>query len=231
MYNEILWFIFLFFDLAVILLTFRLFGKTGLYFMIAVNIVVANIQVLKTVGMLGLVVTLGNILYNGIFFATDVLNEFYGKKAARRGVWIGFYAMVVVTIVMQIALLFKPDPSDFAHEALSTLFGIMPRIVLGSLTAYVISQMHDVWAYDFWKRFTKGKHLWLRNNASTMVSQLIDTAIFCSIAFLGVWEMNVWWQILLTTYVFKWIVSALDTPFIYLARLVAPHAKEIDEKY
>ncbi len=219
MVNELLWIMFMLVSLTAVLLAYRFFGKTGLYCMIVINIIVANLQVVKTVELFGLVATLGNILYGSIFLATDILNENYGKEEARKGVWFGFIAFILMVVFMQIGLWFVAHESDFAQPLLEGLFGIMPRILAGSLIAYLISQHHDVWAFNFWKNKFKGKHLWLRNNLSTLVSQLIDSAVFCVIAFLGVWDMNVWWQILLTTYIFKLIVAVVDTPFIYLARL------------
>ncbi len=219
MSNELIWILFMILDLSAVLIAYMLFGKNGLYIIISLSIILANIQVLKLVDMFGLVVTLGNVLYGSIFFATDLLSEFHGKEAAQRGVWLGFFALAVSTIYMQIALVITPNVNDFAHPHLEALFSLAPRIVAGSLIAYIISQFHDVWSFHFWKKKTEGKHLWLRNNASTMVSQLIDTVIFCSIAFLGVFPMNIWWQILLTTYLIKWIVAVVDTPFIYYAKL------------
>jgi len=121
---------------------------------------------------------------------------------------------------MQIAMMFKPAVEDFAQPLLEGIFTIFPRIVLASLIAYLISQLHDVWAFDFWKKKLKGKYLWFRNNASTWVSQLIDSVIFSFIAFWGVFSLPIFWQILLTTYIFKLIVAVIDTPFIYYAKLV-----------
>ena len=95
----------------------------------------------------------------------------------------------------------------------------MPRIALGSLAAYGFSQLHDIWAYDLWRRrFPSKKFIWLRNNFSTMVSQLLDTLIFTLIAFWGVFETSVLIDIMLSTYVLKWVVALLDTPFLYVAR-------------
>jgi uncharacterized integral membrane protein (TIGR00697 family) len=95
----------------------------------------------------------------------------------------------------------------------------MPRIAAGSLAAYALSQLHDVWAYNRLKELRPGKkNIWLRNNLSTMVSQVIDTVVFTTIAFAGVFESNVLIEIMLTTYLFKWLTAAADTPFIYLAR-------------
>jgi len=230
MINELLWIMFMLLTLSTVLFAYRFFGRTGLYCMIVINIIVANLQVVKTVELFGLVATLGNILYGSVFLATDILNENYGKTTARKGVWFGFIAFILMVVFMQIGLWFIPHESDFAHPFMQGLFGIMPRILVGSLIAYLISQHHDVWAFNFWKKKTKGKYLWLRNNLSTIVSQLIDSIVFCVIAFLGVWEMNIWWQILLTTYIFKLIVAVADTPFLYIARLFKKKVDDLESK-
>jgi len=223
--NEILWLIFIVVDLSISLLAFRLWGKAGLYIMIVVGTIVCNIQVIKVVQIFGLIATLGNIVYASIFFNTDILNEIYGKREARQAVWMGFFALISATLAMQFAIRFKPDVSDIMQPHLEAIFNFMPRIVFASLIAYLVSQHHDIWAFHFWKRKTKGKYLWLRNNASTMVSQLIDTTLFTFLAFWGIFSWNVFWQIFLTTYIFKWIIAALDTPFLYLARRMAKDNK------
>jgi len=222
LFNNLLWIGFIFIDLSLIILIYRYFGKFGLYAIIVASVITSNIQVLKTVQLFGLVATLGNVLYAGIFFATDILNEIYGEKAARRGVWLGFIGMALATLWMQIGLMFIPDVSDFAQDSLVTIFGLMPRIAAGSMVAYLVSQHHDIWAFLFWKNKTKGRFLWLRNNASTMVSQAIDSITFCTIALWGVFDTNTWLQILATTYLLKLCVAALDTPFIYLAKRLSP---------
>jgi len=218
LFNNLLWIGFVLITLSLTILVYRFFGKSGLYAIIVASVITANIQVLKTVQLFGLVATLGNVVYAGIFFATDILSEVYGKKAARRGVWLGLIGMALMTLWMQIGLKFIPDVSDFAQGSLVTIFGLMPRIAAGSVIAYLASQHHDIWAFLFWKNKTKGRFLWLRNNASTMVSQAIDSIIFCTIALWGVFDTNTWVQILATTYLLKLIVAAIDTPFIYLAK-------------
>jgi len=218
MNNLILWIIFMLVDLSLVILAFKLFGKIGLYTTIAMSIILANIQVIKVIDIFGITITLGNVLYGSIFLATDLLSEFYGKKDARKGVWIGFFVIIVATIYMQFALMFKPSVDDFIQPHMEAIFSFFPRIVFASMVAYLISQMHDVWAFNYWKKKTKGKYLWVRNNASTLVSQLIDSAIFCTIAFLGVFSGSIFFQILITTYIFKVVVAAVDTPFIYLAK-------------
>lgn len=217
--NNLLWVLMLLVNFTGILLSYKFFKKSGLYVWIAIAAIIANIQVIKTIQIFGYITTLGNIIYGTSFLATDILNENYSKEEARRGVYIGIFTLVTVTLIMQISLRFIPDASDFSQEALNTIFSIMPRITFASLTAYIISQLHDVWSFDMWKK-KQPKHLWLRNNASTMVSQLLDNIIFTVIAFWGVFEFNVLLQIFVTSYVMKWVVAALDTPFLYLSKRI-----------
>jgi hypothetical protein len=233
MLNELLWISLLIVSFTGIIFAYRLFGKTGLYIWTAMAIIVANIQVMKTIQVFGFVTALGNIIYGSTFLVTDILCENHDKKDARRAVWIGFFVLITVTILMQLCLLFVPDASDSLSPALSQIFGFLPRITIASLTAYIISQNFDVWLYNKIKQSTKGKFLWLRNNGSTMVSQLLDNIIFTWIAFIGLFGLFGWQQlfewpiiisIFLTSYVMKWIVSALDTPFLYLAKKLKQNA-------
>lgn len=218
MLNEYLWILMLMINFSMIMLAYIFGGRTGLYCWIPISVIIANVQVLKTVEIFGLVSTLGNILYAGSFLATDILSENYGKKSAGRGIIIGFFSMIAMTLFMQMALWFVPNESDFAHSSLKTIFGIMPRIATASLLAYLVSQIHDIWIYDKWRSWFPGKaFLWLRNNASTMVSQLLDSSVFTIGAFWGVFENKILLEIFLTTYFFKLVVAAADTPFLYLA--------------
>jgi len=229
MQNELLWLALMILTFVGIILAYRFFGKVGLYIWMAMAIILANIQVMKTISIVGLVTALGNIIYGTTFLTTDILNENYGKKEAQKAVWIGFFILISTTIIMQICLKFIPDASDSLSPALNQIFGLLPRITIASLTAYLISQFHDVWAFNFWKRLFKNKYLWLRNNLSTMTSQLIDNVIFTFIAFVGLfglfgWEQVFEWpiiiEIFLVSYAMKWIVSLVDTPFIYLSRII-----------
>lgn len=220
--NNLLFLAFVLADLALALLVFRFFGKEGLYVLVVASVIVANIQVTKTVVLFGLTATLGNALYGSTFFATDVLSEVYGKREARRGVWLGFVAMGLVVVWMQFGLGFVPGPDDMAHESLTTIFGLMPRVAAGSLVAYLVSQHHDILAFHFLKARTRGRFLWLRNCASTMVSQAIDSVLFCFIALWGLYDTGIWLEILATTYILKWVVALLDTPFLYLAVRLHP---------
>lgn len=226
--NEFLWLVMLIINFSAILLAYRLWGRLGLYIFVPIASIVANIQVLKMVDLFGFqAATLGNIVYASSFLITDILSENYGKKEARKAVGIGFFSLIVTMILMTIALKFQPAKSDWAQESMQTIFGYLPRIVVASLLAYLVAQIHDIWAYGFWHKITPAtKFIFLRNNLSTMVSQFLDTAIFTFIAFtscFGLWKQTeilpteVILSIFVSTYVIKWVVAALDTPFLYLA--------------
>lgn len=223
--NEVLWVCFALLDLIMVLAVFRFFGRIGLYGLIVFNLIVCNIQVLKTIELFGITTTLGNIMYASVFLSTDLLSEHYGRDHAKKGVWLGFLMLLLTIVYMQLAIHFIPAPSDWVQPHLEAIYGFMPRVALASLAAYFLSQMHDVWAFHFWKEKTGGKHLWLRNNASTLVSQFLDSSIFCVIAFAGVFPWAVFWEILGTTYVVKMLMGFLDTPFIYLAKRLKPVAE------
>ncbi len=228
MINELLWLILLLVNFAAILLAYRIWGRLGLFIWIPVAVMVANVQVTKTIELFGITATLGNIVYASSFLVTDILSENYGKKEAGRAVIIGFFALIMFTLLMNLALFFEPSSEDFAHESLSTIFGFLPRIMLASLVAYGISQSHDIWAFHFWKKkWPQTKHLWLRNNLSTMVSQLLDSVLFTLIAFYGVFSTGVVLEIMITTYLLKWIVAALDTPFVYLGKYMFKHYEHL----
>ena len=216
--NIAVWILFLIVGFSIVIAAYKFFGPTGLYALIAMTIVIANIQVMKLIEMFGIALTLGNILYGTIFLSTDILSEFHGKKAARKAVWIGLFALIASTIYMQITLLYTPAADDFVHEHLAAIFGFFPRIVLASIIAYVISQHLDIWLYTTLKEKFKGRHLWLRNNLSTMTSQFVDSLLFATIAFYGVFSWDIFIQIVITTYIIKFVVAGLDTPFMYLVK-------------
>lgn len=229
MNNELIWFAEILANFFLIILAYKLFGKWGLIMWIPISVIVANIQVVQTVELFGFAATLGNVVYATSFLITDILSENYGKKEANKAVWIGFFSLISMTLLMNITLFYTPlAGDDFAmktQESTRTIFSLMPRIAFASLTAYLISQRHDVWAFHFWKnRFPTDRQLWIRNNLSTMVSQILDSAVFVLIAFYGVFETAILFEIFITTYILKFIVAAADTPFVYIGKAI--HRKD-----
>jgi conserved hypothetical integral membrane protein len=218
--NELLWIGFALINFGLVILIYQYFGKTGLFAWITLAIILANIQVTKNIELFGLTATLGNIMYGTIFLITDSINELFGVKEAKKAVLLGFSVAIITLVIMQTALLFTPTDWDEGGAALAFTFGLLPRIALGSIAAYLISQWFDVQFYDFLKR--KNHPLWIRNNGSTIISQLIDTVIFVPIAFVGLYDVPILLEIALTTYFIKVLVAFLDTPFIYLMKRITP---------
>ena len=182
-------------------------------------------------GLFGEPITLttGLITYPLTFLLTDFVCEVYGRRRANLMVFTGFGLSILTLLFVQVALALPGAPAwssghehfrtikemQIAYESVFTLPGVL---IFASMTAYLIAQLIDVRLYHFWKRVTSGRHLWLRNNASTMFSQLIDTIIVNSI-FLK-WGMGLEWQlviqIIIAAYLFKILIAAIDTPLIYV---------------
>jgi len=221
--NELLWILFALINFILFLMCYKLFGKTGVVAWIAIATILANIQVMKQITLFGLEATMGNIMYGTIFLATDALSEKYGKKASNRAVYLGFFVLAASIIIMQLALVFEPNLYDTAQPHLEAVFGFYLRVAVASLIAYLISQLLDVYLFHKIKdRLPGRKWLWVRNNVATIISQLFDTMIFVTIAFLGTMESSVFWQIALSTFLIKVMVAALDTPFVYLVGKIKP---------
>ncbi|MBQ1367804.1 MAG: queuosine precursor transporter [Firmicutes bacterium] len=222
--NELIFIITVLIYLGSVLGLYKLFGKNGLYAFAIFGTLLGNIAVCKNVDIFGVATTAGNVLYASTFLVTDILSEKYGKKDAAKAVLYSFSVMVLWLLGTQLILWFTPNENDYINESLKVVFGLVPRITIASLAGFIISQNLDVFLYHLiWSKTGNSKaKLWLRNNGSTLTSQLIDTVIFTTLAFWGVYPTNVFFSILITTYVFKAVVALLDTPFMYLSRKIVP---------
>ena len=223
--QELLWITTIAVDLSFAIILFRFFGRQGLYATIIISLLLANLQGPKLTEIFGLQTSMGVILYSSIYFATDLLSERYGKLEATRAVMIGFTVSIIIIVMISISLIYlpasAPETASLAlsmHEATATLFNFTPRFVLGSLLAYLLSQRFDVWVFHAIKEKTNGRHLWLRNNISTMLSQAIDTIVYGVVVWWGLVDLTTAMQLALAKYLFKILIALLDTPFIYLAR-------------
>lgn len=216
--NELLFFVTIFVCFGSAVLFHKLFGKAGLYAWIAFAVVYANIEVLKNVTMFGMQTTLGNVMFGCIFLATDMLNEHYGYKESKKGVYVGLAAILSFLAVSQLCLLFIPNEQDFISDSFRNIFGLMPRITIASVVMYLVANLLDVKLYQLIKNKTSDKHMWLRNNLATMVSQTVENFFFHVIAFAGVFEMSYIIEITITVSIIEVIVAACDTPFLYLSK-------------
>ncbi|MFL3051147.1 MAG: queuosine precursor transporter [Candidatus Neomarinimicrobiota bacterium] len=207
-------------------------GKSWLFTYIGVCIVLANIFVTKQITLFGLAATGGNVVYGSVFLATDLLNEHYGKQEAKKAVYIGFSMALFFTLMSQMILLFEASSDDWgASDSMINIFTSTPNIIIASLIAYLLSQLHDIWAFHTIREKTSGGLLWLRNNVSTWFSQAIDSIVFASLAFLiipilfvnaNTLPVSTVLEIVLSTYLLKIIVAIIDTPFIYLSYSFKP---------
>ena len=223
--TEIVWIILLFFCFFSILIFLKIFGYIGLYIYSAVAIIAANIQVLKIVDFFYSPepVALGTILFASIFLCTDILSEYFDKEKAKQNVLIGFFAFLFMTILMLLTLGFKPAESDWVQESLSNIFTPMTRFFIASMVAYFISQYFDVWLYNWIKKITYNKNLWIRNNLSTIISSLVDNTVFSIFAWIILNPnpetfYNVLMIYIFGTYLLRIFIALIDTPFLYLAR-------------
>jgi len=167
-------------------------------------------------------VPVGVIAYPFTFLATDLISELYGRKKAQLVVWVGFAMNVFLLFLMTINH-WLPNTAGVSG-GLNLFEGVYEFFVgntIASMVAYLVAQSVDVRLFHFWKRFTKGKHLWLRNNASTTVSQLVDsTAILSILYFAGnlgaeINTMGALIILILNSYLFKFFFALFDTPFFY----------------
>jgi len=195
------------------------YGVEYIIGMFACLAVVANIIASKIVVFGPFTVPAAVLVYSTTFLLTDFLSELYSEKEAIKAVYIGFISNIVLVISIWIAVQWQPAPFWQGQAAFESIFGLVPRIVLGSMIAYIVSQNLDVKIFMFFKN-KYPKYLWLRNNAGTMISQLVDTVIFITISFYGTMPVEVLLSLVIGQYVVKWIIAVLDTPFLYLVRFI-----------
>jgi uncharacterized integral membrane protein (TIGR00697 family) len=191
------------------------------------TLIIANIVSAKVVSFWGLVIPAAIVAYPLTFLMTDVIGEIWGKEEANRTVKLGLICQLLSLVLIGLAILLPVAPFADNQAEFQSIMGQSFRVVGASLVAYMIAQFNDVFIFHKLKEKTNGKHKWLRNNISTMTSQLIDTAIFITIAFIGT-VPNIWVMIA-SQYLIKFVYSLLDTPFFYL--LTKEHKSRYENGY
>lgn len=162
--------------------------------------------------------SVGILPYPITFLITDLISEVYGQKRANEVVVAGIFASFFSIGILLVAGAVPAIPSSpIDNEIFTQVFSLSPLAVLASMMAYLMAQFIDIRVYHFWKKLTRGKHLWLRNNFSTFSSQIIDSATVISLLCLfGVLPWALFWGLTLSSIVFKVLIAAIDTPFLYL---------------
>tara|TARA_B100000886_G_C20421940_1_gene492036 strand:+ start:2821 stop:3477 length:657 start_codon:yes stop_codon:yes gene_type:complete len=177
---------------------------------------IANKFVSVDLGFKVFIVSAGILPYPLTFLVTDLISELYGQKKANLVVFSGFVASVFVLIFLWLGSQFSAISGSVVDDiTYNSVFQNAWRLIAASMVAYLFAQFVDVRIFHFWKRLTKGKHLWLRNNGSTVASQLIDTTLVVCILFVGVWEPDQIYTAILDGWLFKMLMAFIDTPIIY----------------
>jgi len=222
------------------------FGAAGMFIFIAVGIIAANVQVLKAASFAfyAAPIPLGTVAFSATYVATDVLTEYYGRATARKAVWLGFTAMLLMTIMMLLVMGYQPMTPEAAqesgmgwalpnHEHILALYLPQATLLIAGLSSYLISQMNDIYVFQKIRQWTGRGQLWVRACGSTAVSALVDNTVFSTLA----WMVFPWllgqrdqvvdlhtliFTFILGTYWIRLAMAFLEAPFMYAARWFLP---------
>ena len=177
---------------------------------------IANKFVTVDLGFKVFIVSAGILPYPLTFLVTDLISELYGQKKANLVVFAGFIASMFVLLFLWLGGQFNAIPESLVSDDIyNSVFRNAWRIIAASMIAYLFAQFIDVRIFHFWKKLTNGKHLWLRNNGSTVASQLVDTILVICILFAGVWSTDQIFSAIIDGWLFKMLMALIDTPIIY----------------
>lgn len=193
-----------------------LLGGLFITALVACNLI-ANKFVTVNLGFYTFVLSAGVLPYPLTFLITDILSEIYGRAKTNMVVLVGFVASLFVLLILWMGGQFDSIPnSPVTNDDYNTVFQNSWRVILASMVAYLIAQLIDVRMFHFWKRLTRGKKLWLRNNASTVVSQLVDTTLVVLVLFIGREDAETMAEYIRDGWAFKAMCALIDTLFIYI---------------
>lgn len=196
----------------------RLYYLLGALFIAALLTcnLIANKFLSVDLGFKTFTISAGVLPYPITFLITDILSELYGRKRTTQVVVSGFFASVFVLFILWLGAQFPAiDGSPVSDEVYNQVFQNSWRIIAASMTAYLFAQLIDVRLFHFWKSLTKGKHLWIRNNFSTILSQLVDTFLVVVILFVGTLPWATMGSYIFDGWLFKVLAAVGDTALIY----------------
>jgi queuosine precursor transporter len=231
---------------SLIPLVLRPFGAAGMFIFIAVGIIAANVQVLKSASFAfyAAPIPLGTVAFSATYVATDVLTEYYGRATARKAVWLGFAAMLLMTVMMLLVMGYQPMTPEAAqesgmdwalpnHDHILALYLPQATLLIAGLGSYLISQMNDIFVFQKIRQWTGRGQLWVRACGSTAVSALVDNTVFSTLA----WMVFPWllgqrdqvvdlhtliFTFILGTYWIRLAMALIEAPFMYAARWFLP---------
>ncbi len=205
------------------------FGKEALTALISVEALLLNIFVLKQISLFGLTATAADALAVGSSLALNLLQEQYDKQTAQKAIWISFFCALFYTIILLLHIAYTPAATDSASDLFRALLLPTPRIILASLSVYVLVQNIDAFLYGYLKKNYSHISFVIRNYTSLLVSQLIDTVLF---TFLGLWGINEGFSdlrtlvdIMIVSYTLKVIIIVIAVPFVRFVQQFIATAK------
>jgi uncharacterized integral membrane protein (TIGR00697 family) len=180
------------------------------------SLLTANLIASKVVSIAGLLVPAGIIIFPISYIVGDVLTEVYGYRRARRVIWLGFGCNLLMVLAIQVAIALPPAPDWGLQEAYAQILGATPRLLLASFVAYLFGEFSNAYVLAKMKIWTQGRWLWTRTIGSTLVGQAFDSAIFCTLAFVGIIPPAALANMIATQWLVKSAYEAIATPFTYL---------------
>lgn len=195
-----------------------LFSGLFIALLVSCNLIFQKFFIWNPLGLFKFEISVGLIPYPLTFLVTDIISEIYGKRRANQVVKVGLIASLVVMLVVTISSLVPATTwSPVSDAEFNKVFGLTGVAVAASMLAYLFAQFIDIQVFHYLKELTNGKHLWLRNNFSTITSQLVDTvAVLLLLCFFGAIKWELFGTLLLSGFLFKVIIALCDTPFFYL---------------
>lgn len=159
--------------------------------------------------------SIGSVFFPIMFLITDVTTEVWGKSISYKFVCMAVIAEAVALILYAIAI-WVPPAGFWAHQpAFETIFKASTRVMLASMFTFFATSMYDIWVFDKIRDWTKNRHLWIRNNVSTIGSQILNSVIFVTLAFAGTMPASTLYNMIFATILVKILFALIDTPFCY----------------
>jgi len=191
-------------------------------------LLISNLGATKLISIGPIITDGGAVLFPMAYIFSDILTEVYGYKYSRRAIWTGFTVMLLAVFAFTIVRYLPAAPEFNQQEAFNSILGFFPRIVLASLTAYLVGEFLNSFVLAKLKIRTKGKSLWLRLVSSTVVGEFFDTLIFGLVAFGGILGLDAMVNYLLVGWLFKVSVEVIFLPITYRVVAFLKRAEGVD---
>lgn len=213
MFNEILFLIHILTILVLTLIATK-FKKEGLFALVSIFAILANLFVIKQINLFGFCVTCSDVFIIGASLSLNLIQDLYDKKTALRAIYFSLFSLILYVILTQIHILYMPAVCDYSQTSFMTILGIMPRIIAASIFCYFISQNIDTYLYGYLKKIERLNFI-VRNYISLSISQFIDTVLF---SMLGLWgSVENIGQIIIFSYIVKMACALIIIPCVKIA--------------